>query len=114
MGNVLKDNIESLVEETPDKRKYNSRSILKLIPKKEHHNTTFVCQAQNQAERTYRSAKLRLQVKYAPKVRTCTFLVPEHVEENRGLMGLEKAPQITHECTGHYVANKAVFCGHTI
>lgn len=68
LGNVLKDNIENIVEDTPDRKKYNSRSILKLIPKKEHHNTTFVCQAQNQAERTYRSAKLKLQVKYAPKV----------------------------------------------
>ncbi|XP_066905947.1 irregular chiasm C-roughest protein [Halyomorpha halys] len=68
LGNVLKDNIENIVDSMPDKRRYNSRSILKLIPKKEHHNTTFVCQAQNQAERTYRSAKLRLQVKYAPKV----------------------------------------------
>lgn len=39
------------------------------MPKKEHHNTTFTCQAQNTADRNYRSAKLRLEVKYSPKVR---------------------------------------------
>lgn len=53
----------------PDGRRFTSKSILKLTPKKEHHNTTFTCQAQNTADRTYRSAKLRLAVKYAPKVR---------------------------------------------
>ncbi|XP_024083061.1 irregular chiasm C-roughest protein-like isoform X2 [Cimex lectularius] len=68
LGNVIKEGIEYIVDEMPDGRRYNARSILKLTPKKEHHNTTFVCQAQNQAERTYRNAKLRLEVKYAPKV----------------------------------------------
>lgn len=67
-GNVINDNIEYLAESLPDGRRFNARSILKLTPKKEHHNTTFTCQAQNQAERTYRSAKLTLEVKYAPKV----------------------------------------------
>ncbi|TMW40286.1 hypothetical protein DOY81_014634 [Sarcophaga bullata] len=39
------------------------------LHQKEYHNTTFTCQAQNTADRTYRSAKIRLEVKYAPKVR---------------------------------------------
>ncbi|XP_075214168.1 irregular chiasm C-roughest protein-like [Lycorma delicatula] len=67
-GNVLRDGIEYLLDPLPDGRRFTAKSILKLTPKKEHHNTTFTCQAQNTADRTYRSAKLRLQVKYAPKV----------------------------------------------
>lgn len=56
------------MEALPDGRRFTAKSILKMTPKKEHHNTTFTCQAQNTADRTYRSAKLRLEVKYAPKV----------------------------------------------
>ncbi|XP_018325250.1 irregular chiasm C-roughest protein isoform X2 [Agrilus planipennis] len=67
-GNVLTDGIEYIVEELSDGRRFTAKSILKLTPKKEHHNTTFTCQAQNTAERTHRSAKLSLEVKYAPKV----------------------------------------------
>ncbi|XP_049959878.1 irregular chiasm C-roughest protein [Schistocerca serialis cubense] len=68
LGNVLRDGIEYIVEALPDGRRFTAKSILKLTPKKEHHNTTFTCQAQNTAERTYKSAHLRLEVKYAPKV----------------------------------------------
>ncbi|XP_055371596.1 irregular chiasm C-roughest protein-like [Condylostylus longicornis] len=67
-GNVLKNGIEYIKEPLPDSRRFTAKSILKLTPKKEHHNTTFTCQAQNTADRTYRSAKLLLEVKYAPKV----------------------------------------------
>lgn len=56
------------MEALPDGRRFTAKSILKLTPKKEHHNTSFTCQAQNTADRTYRSARLRLEVKYAPKV----------------------------------------------
>lgn len=66
--NVLNDGIEYIVEALPDGRRFTAKSILKLTPKKEHHNTTFSCQAQNTAERTYKTASLRLEVKYAPKV----------------------------------------------
>ncbi|XP_063233739.1 irregular chiasm C-roughest protein isoform X2 [Bacillus rossius redtenbacheri] len=68
LGNVMNDGLEYIVSSLPDGRRFNAKSILRLTPKKEHHNTTFTCQAQNQADRTYRSAKLRLEVKYAPKV----------------------------------------------
>ncbi|KAE8744652.1 hypothetical protein FOCC_FOCC008713, partial [Frankliniella occidentalis] len=54
--------------EDPETRRITVRSVLKVIPKKHHHNTTFTCQAQNQADRTYRSARLQLYVKYAPNV----------------------------------------------
>lgn len=67
-GNVLTDGIELITEPLPDGKRVTAKSILKLTPKKEHHNLTFTCQAQNQADRTYKSARLRLEVKFAPKV----------------------------------------------
>ncbi|XP_034481026.1 irregular chiasm C-roughest protein [Drosophila innubila] len=69
LGNVLTDNIEYTVIPLPDLRRYTAKSVLRLSPKKEHHNTNFTCQAQNTADRTYRSAKIRVEVKYAPKVK---------------------------------------------
>ncbi|ALC48822.1 rst [Drosophila busckii] len=69
LGNVLTDNIEYTVIPMPDLRRYTAKSLLRLTPKKEHHNTNFTCQAQNTADRTYRSAKIRVEVKYAPKVK---------------------------------------------
>ncbi|XP_060519888.1 irregular chiasm C-roughest protein [Cylas formicarius] len=92
-GNVLTEGIEYLVEELPDHRRYTAKSILKLTPRKVHHNTTFTCQAQNTAERTHRSAKLKLEVKYAPKV-TVTVLsgtsssgrIPEGAEVRLGCL----------------------------
>uniref|UniRef100_A0A182QTQ6 Ig-like domain-containing protein n=1 Tax=Anopheles farauti TaxID=69004 RepID=A0A182QTQ6_9DIPT len=68
LGNVLSKGIEYMKEPLRDARRYTAKSILKLTPKKEHHNTTFTCQAQNTADRTYRSVRLKLEVKYAPKV----------------------------------------------
>ncbi|EDX01306.1 irregular chiasm C-roughest protein [Drosophila yakuba] len=69
LGNVLTDNIEYTVIPLPDQRRFTAKSVLRLTPKKEHHNTNFSCQAQNTADRTYRSAKIRVEVKYAPKVK---------------------------------------------
>ncbi|KAL0273423.1 UNVERIFIED_CONTAM: hypothetical protein PYX00_006087 [Menopon gallinae] len=68
-GNVLTENIDYIVEKLSDNRRFTAKSVLKLRPKKHHHNTTFTCQAQNAADRTYKTAKLRLEVKYAPKVK---------------------------------------------
>ncbi|XP_017009219.2 irregular chiasm C-roughest protein [Drosophila takahashii] len=69
LGTVLTDNIEYTVIPLPDQRRFTAKSVLRLTPKKEHHNTNFTCQAQNTADRTYRSAKIRVEVKYAPKVK---------------------------------------------
>ncbi|KAH8286968.1 hypothetical protein KR054_000110 [Drosophila jambulina] len=69
LGNVLTDNIEYSVIPLPDLRRFTAKSVLRLTPKKEHHNTSFTCQAQNTADRTYRSARIRVEVKYAPKVK---------------------------------------------
>ncbi|KAK7580395.1 hypothetical protein V9T40_001024 [Parthenolecanium corni] len=73
LGHVVTDDssngkIEYSAEEIPESRLYTAKSILTIKPKKEYHNTTFICQAQNAAERTYQSAKIRLYVRYAPKV----------------------------------------------
>ncbi|XP_038111190.1 irregular chiasm C-roughest protein [Culex quinquefasciatus] len=68
LGNVMTKGIEYVKEPLTDTGRYTAKSILKLTPKKEHHNTSFTCQAQNTADRTYRSVKLKLEVKYAPKV----------------------------------------------
>ncbi|KAL7745407.1 hypothetical protein ACLKA6_015419 [Drosophila palustris] len=66
LGNVL--TAESFFEPLADSRRVTTKSVLKLAPKKKYHNTTITCQAQNTADRTYRSAKVLLEVKYAPKV----------------------------------------------
>ncbi|XP_065202863.1 irregular chiasm C-roughest protein-like isoform X2 [Planococcus citri] len=73
LGNVVTKKSPSVdihyyVEQIPESRLFVAKSILTLRPKKEHHNTTFVCQAQNAADRTYQSTKILLLVKYAPKV----------------------------------------------
>lgn len=77
LGNVVTKRSPNLdvqysVEQLPESRLFNAKSLLTIRPKKEHHNTTFICQAQNTADRTYQSAKIRLFVKYAPKVCTQT------------------------------------------
>lgn len=50
-------------EPLADSRRITAKSILKLTPKKEHHNTSFTCQAQNTADRNYRAVKLKLEVR---------------------------------------------------
>jgi len=67
-GMVLTEGTEYSKEPLSDSRRFTARSVLKLTPKKKHHNTTFICQAQNTADRMARSVGLRLEVKYAPKV----------------------------------------------
>lgn len=64
----MTENIEYIVEPLSDGRRFTAKSVLKLMPRKKHHNTTFTCQAQNAADRNYKAAKLLLEVKYAPKV----------------------------------------------
>lgn len=65
LGNVLTKGIEYVKEPLSDSRRITAKSILKLVPKKEHHNTTFTCQAQNTADRTYRAAKILIEVSHS-------------------------------------------------
>lgn len=68
-GNVITRGIEYVKEPyDQESRRFTAKSILKFTPKRKYHNTEITCQAQNTADRTYRSAKLTLEVKYAPKV----------------------------------------------
>ncbi|XP_015186955.1 PREDICTED: irregular chiasm C-roughest protein-like isoform X2 [Polistes dominula] len=67
-GNVQHRGIETTKELFDGGPLYTVKSILKVMPRKEHDNTTFTCQSQNAADRTPQSAKLRVEVRYAPKV----------------------------------------------
>lgn len=67
-GNVIKDGIEYFHQQMENSKLFEARSILRFVPKKEHHNSTMTCQAQNTADRTYKSARLKFEVKFAPKV----------------------------------------------
>lgn len=80
MGNVLTTGIDYMKEPLSDSRRVTAKSILKLTPKKEHHNTTFTCQAQNTADRTYRSAKLKLEVSTLLLSSVCFFFPSCEVE----------------------------------
>ncbi|KAJ8681625.1 hypothetical protein QAD02_017417, partial [Eretmocerus hayati] len=68
LGTVLNEGIETQQLPYNDGPLYTVKSILTITPRKEHDNTTFTCQSQNAADRTPQNAKLRLEVRYAPKV----------------------------------------------
>jgi hypothetical protein len=67
-GQEIKAGVETLKEPLEDGKRFNTRSILRLTPKKEHHNKTFTCQAHNRPAKEVMSDFIRLEVKYAPKV----------------------------------------------
>ncbi|XP_049882102.1 irregular chiasm C-roughest protein-like isoform X2 [Pectinophora gossypiella] len=68
-GGVLTQGVTYTVDQLPDGRRYSARSILRLRPRRHHHNQTFTCQAQNTADRTFKMATVKLKVQFAPKVR---------------------------------------------
>ncbi|XP_043529517.1 irregular chiasm C-roughest protein-like isoform X1 [Frieseomelitta varia] len=68
LGNVLHRGIKTTKELFDDGPLYTVKSILRVMPRKDHDNTTFTCQSQNAADRTPQNAKLRVEVRYAPKV----------------------------------------------
>lgn len=53
---------EYVKEPSPDLRLFTAKSILKLKASKEYNNKTIHCQAQNSADKTYRSTSIRLEV----------------------------------------------------
>lgn len=63
LGNVLHSGIETSTEKYEDGPLFTVKSVLKVMPRKEHHNTTFTCQSQNAADRTPHNAKLRVEVR---------------------------------------------------
>lgn len=64
-GNVMTNNLQYTTELLQDGRRVTARSILRLTPKRKHHNQTLTCQAQNTADRAYRSATVYLEVSKA-------------------------------------------------
>lgn len=67
-GQEIKTGVETIKEPLEDGKRFNTRSVLRFRPKKEHHNKTFTCQAHNRPAKEVMSAFIRLEVKYAPKV----------------------------------------------
>ncbi|XP_059045843.1 irregular chiasm C-roughest protein-like isoform X2 [Achroia grisella] len=65
---VIKKDVKWKTELLPDEQRFQTRSVLRLTPSKEHHNQTITCQAQNTADRAYRMATVHIEVKYAPKL----------------------------------------------
>ncbi|XP_041985814.1 irregular chiasm C-roughest protein-like [Aricia agestis] len=68
-GSVLGQGVTYSVEEMADRRRFIARSIINIRPKRSHHDQTFTCQAQNTADRAYRSTTVKIKVQYAPRVR---------------------------------------------
>ncbi|XP_069363228.1 irregular chiasm C-roughest protein-like isoform X2 [Maniola hyperantus] len=68
-GGVLSQGVTYTAEQMSDGRRFIARSTLRLRPRRHHHDQTYTCQAQNTADRAYRSATVKLKIQYAPKVR---------------------------------------------
>ncbi|XP_011646404.1 irregular chiasm C-roughest protein-like isoform X1 [Pogonomyrmex barbatus] len=68
LGNVLHRGIKTTKEPFDNGPLTTVKSVLRVMPRKDHDNTTFTCQSQNMADRSPQSAKLRVEVRYAPKV----------------------------------------------
>ncbi|KAM3968931.1 irregular chiasm C-roughest protein-like [Aphomia sociella] len=68
-GGVLTHGVTYTIKRLSDGHRFTARSILKMKPKGEDNNQTYTCQAQNTADRTYRSASIVIEVKYPPKVK---------------------------------------------
>lgn len=63
--NVLTEGVEYVKEpSSSDSRRFTAKSILKLKANKDYHNKTIICQAQNSVDKTYRSAAIRLEVRW--------------------------------------------------
>ncbi|KAG7295219.1 hypothetical protein JYU34_022190 [Plutella xylostella] len=58
---VLTQGVNYTVEALSDGQRYTARSVITMTPKQEHHNQTFTCQAQNTADRAYRSASILIE-----------------------------------------------------
>ena len=64
----IKDHIQTIVETLPDGKRKNTRSVLKLVVARQHHNTSLTCEAQNSAEAVPQSTRVNLLVEFAPSV----------------------------------------------
>jgi len=68
-GNEIVNGIKTYIEVMAiDNRRSTTRSILKFIPKMEHHNTSIWCQARNSAVNKKLQTKIHLHVRFSPKI----------------------------------------------
>lgn len=78
-GTAIAEGFETYVEAMEaESKRFTTKSILKIVPKMEHHNTSIWCQAHNSAVDKKLQTKIHLYVKFAPKVSTWpnrTFII---------------------------------------
>uniref|UniRef100_A0A2H8TWA9 Irregular chiasm C-roughest protein n=1 Tax=Melanaphis sacchari TaxID=742174 RepID=A0A2H8TWA9_9HEMI len=68
-GNAIEDDIETSINPmATENKRFTTKSILKIVPKMEHHNTSIWCQAHNSAVDKKLQTKIHLYVKFAPKI----------------------------------------------
>lgn len=68
LGNLVSDATFYTKRMSEDTKLFESHSIISFIPTLEHHNTTYRCEAWNEAGSDLRPASVRLNVKYSPSV----------------------------------------------
>ncbi|CAH0403755.1 unnamed protein product [Chilo suppressalis] len=111
---VLTQGVTYSVEPLPDGQRFTARSIINMTPKKEHHNQTFTCQAQNTADRAYRAASVQVEVKYAPKVKIyIKSAVKGRIPENQDVVIVCKADANPTNLTFKWFLNDAPVVGNT-
>ena len=64
----IKKNVETIVETMPDAKRKTTKSKLQMKMKRQLHNTSIRCEAQNSAESSPRIASMIIQVEFAPYV----------------------------------------------
>ena len=70
-GKVIEDGTETSIEAmAAESKRFTTKSVLRFIPKMEHHNTSISCHAHNSAIDKKLQTKIHLNVKFAPKVST--------------------------------------------
>lgn len=68
-GTAIAEGFETYVEAMEaESKRFTTKSILKIVPKMEHHNTSIWCQAHNSAVDKKLQTKIHLYVKFAPKI----------------------------------------------
>ncbi|KAL4154272.1 hypothetical protein QTP88_002096 [Uroleucon formosanum] len=68
-GTVIEEGIKTSFETmAAESKRFITKSVLRLIPKMEHHNTSIWCQAHNSAIDKKLQTKIHLNVKFAPKI----------------------------------------------
>ncbi|XP_050530671.1 irregular chiasm C-roughest protein [Daktulosphaira vitifoliae] len=113
-GIPLAEGVKSYISTmAADNRRFSTRSVLKMIPRKEYHNTSVWCQAQSTASDNKLRTKIHLHIKYAPKV-TMTIGSPgKDLIESSDVQFLCMAKANPPEITYRWFVNDQVVSGET-